>query len=82
MLTQNEAKGIYSMGTTELQGTSKRIRIVLCMLVVLGVTAAAPASGLAADWSSRAGMDADWSSKVGTDADWSSKAGTDADWSS
>ncbi len=28
------------MGTTERQGPSKRIRIVLCMLVVLGVTAA------------------------------------------
>ncbi len=70
------------MGTTELQGTSKRIRIVLCLGVVLGVTAVMPAAGLAADWSSRAGTDADWSSKTGTDADWSSKIGTDADWSS
>ena len=50
------------MGTTELQGPSKRIRIVLCMLVVLGITAAAPASGLAADWSSKAKPSADWSS--------------------
>jgi len=70
------------MGTTEVQGTSRRIRIVLCMLVVLGATAVAPASGLAADWSSRAGVDADWSSKAGVDADWSSKAGVNADWSS
>ena len=52
MLTQTEAKGIDIMGTTDQQGTSKRVRIVLCMLVVLGVTAAAPASGLAADWTS------------------------------
>ena len=44
VLTQNEAKGIDIMGTTELQGTSKRIRIVLCMLVVLGVTAVVPTS--------------------------------------
>ena len=72
MLTQNEAKGIDIMGTTELQGTSKRIRIVLCMLVVLGVTAAAPASGLAADWSSKAAPAADWSSKISPNADWSS----------
>jgi hypothetical protein len=50
------------MGTTERQGPSKRIRIVLCMLVVLGVTAAAPASGFAADWSSIAPTIADWSS--------------------
>ena len=52
MLTQTEAKGIDIMGNTDLQGTSKRVRIVLCMLVVLGVTAAVPAAGLAADWSS------------------------------
>ena len=50
------------MGTTELQGTSKRIRIVLCMLVVLGVTAAVPASGFAADWTSKAKPAADWTS--------------------
>lgn len=51
------------MGNTDLQGTSKRVRIVLCMLVVLGVTAALPATGLAADWSSIvAGPSADWSS--------------------
>ena len=29
MLTQNEAKGIDIMGNTDLQGPSKRIRIVL-----------------------------------------------------
>ena len=50
------------MGNTDLQGTSKRVRIVLCMLVVLGVTAALPAAGLAADWSSKAKPTADWSS--------------------
>ena len=50
------------MGNTSLQGPSKRIRIVLCMLVVLGVTAAAPASGLAADWTSKAAPSADWTS--------------------
>ncbi len=55
-------KGIDIMGTTELQGTSKRIRIVLCMLVVLGVRAAAPATGLAADWTSKAKPSADWTS--------------------
>jgi hypothetical protein len=60
------------MGTTELQGTSKRIRIVLCMGVVLGVTAAMPAAGLAADWSSKAAPAADWSSKISPNADWSS----------
>ena len=62
MLTQTDAKGIDIMGTTELQGTSKRIRIVLCMLVVLGVTAAVPASGFAADWTSKAAPNADWTS--------------------
>ena len=50
------------MGTTELQGTSKRVRIVLCMLIVLGVTAAVPASGFAADWTSKAAPSADWTS--------------------
>lgn len=48
------------MGTTELQGPSKRIRIVLCMLVVLAVTAAVPASGFAASWTS--GPTASWTS--------------------
>ena len=62
MLTPTEQKGIDIMGTTELQGTSKRIRIVLCMLVVLGVTAALPAAGLAADWTSKAKPTADWTS--------------------
>lgn len=61
VLTQTDAKGIDIMGTTESQGTSKRVRIVLCMLVVLGVTAAMPAAGFAADWSSFA-PSADWSS--------------------
>lgn len=46
------------MGNTELQGPSKRIRIVLCMLVVLGVTAAMPASAFAVEWSSHV----EWSS--------------------
>jgi hypothetical protein len=82
VLTHTEAKGIDFMGTTELQGTSKRIRIVLCLGVVLGATAVMPAAGLAADWSSKAGTDADWSSKLGTDADWSSKISPNADWSS
>jgi len=47
------------MGNTDQQ--SKRIRIVLCMLVVLGVTAAVPASALATEWSSSA-PDTEWSS--------------------
>jgi len=59
---KTEAKGIDIMGTTELQGPSRRIRIVLCMLVVLGVTAAVPASGFAAEWSSKAKPSAEWSS--------------------
>lgn len=46
------------MGNTDQQ--SKRIRIVLCMLVVLGVTAALPAAGLAADWTGHATPTADW----------------------
>lgn len=50
------------MGTTERQGPTKRIRIVLCMLVALAVTAAAPASGFAADWTSKAKPSADWTS--------------------
>ena len=58
---KTEAKGI-EMGTTERQGPSKRIRIVLCMLVVLGVTAVAPASGLAAEWTSKAKPSAEWTS--------------------
>jgi hypothetical protein len=53
VLAQTEARGIDIMGTTDLQGTSKRVRIVLCMLVVLGVTAALPASGFAAHWTSK-----------------------------
>jgi hypothetical protein len=65
VLTPTNTKGIDIMGTTEVQGTSKRIRIVLCMLVVLGVTAAVPASAFAAEWSSGVGNDvpsAEWSS--------------------
>lgn len=53
------------MGTTELQGPSKRIRIVLAVLAAMAVMAAAPASGFAADWSSKtvkATPMADWSS--------------------
>ena len=51
------------MGNTELQGTSKRIRIVLCMLIVLGISAVAPASGFAADWTWKAAKPtADWTS--------------------
>ena len=50
------------MDSNELQTPSKRIRIVLAMLVALAVMAAAPASGYAADWSSKAKPNADWSS--------------------
>jgi len=50
------------MGTTELQGSSKRIRIVLCMLVALAVTAAVPASGFAATWTSAPAPSAHWTS--------------------
>lgn len=60
------------MGNTEVQGTSKRVRIVLCMLIVFGVTAAVPASGLAADWTSKASPSADWTSKARPSADWTS----------
>ncbi|MHB1242947.1 MAG: hypothetical protein ACYC1P_06050 [Gaiellaceae bacterium] len=49
------------MGTTELQGPSKRIRIVLAVLAAMAVMAAVPASGFAADWSSST-PNADWSS--------------------
>jgi hypothetical protein len=38
------------MGNTKLQAPSKRVRIVLCMLVTLAVTASVPAAGFAADW--------------------------------
>lgn len=51
------------MGNTELQAPSKRVRIVLTLLAAVAVMAAAPASGLAADWSSKpAKTQADWSS--------------------
>jgi hypothetical protein len=59
---KTDAKGIEIMGTTELQGPSKRIRIVLCMLVAFVATAALPAAGLAADWTSQATPNADWTS--------------------
>jgi len=57
-----EAKGIDIMGTTELQGPSKRIRIVLCMLVALAVTAAVPASAFAVEWGSRPAPAVEWGS--------------------
>jgi hypothetical protein len=38
------------MGNTKLQAPSKRVRIVLCMLVTLAVTASVPASAFAAEW--------------------------------
>lgn len=40
------------MGNTELQTPSKRIRIVLTMLVTLAVTVIVPAAAFAAEWSS------------------------------
>lgn len=70
------------MGNTEMQAPSKRIRIVLAGLAVLAVTAVAPASGLAADWTSKAKPDADWTSKAAPNADWTSKASPNADWTS
>jgi hypothetical protein len=50
------------MGNTELQSPSKRVRIVLCMLVAFAVTAAVPASGFAASWTSKAKTTASWTS--------------------
>lgn len=50
------------MGTTELQAPSKRIRIVLAIIAALAVSAAAPASGFAADWTSKVKPNADWTS--------------------
>ena len=38
------------MGNTELQAPSKRVRIVLFMLLTSVVMAIAPASAVAADW--------------------------------
>jgi hypothetical protein len=49
------------MGTTT-QKPSKRVRIVLCMAVVSVVAAIAPASGLAASWTSGASINASWTS--------------------
>lgn len=60
------------MGNTQLQGSSKRVRIVLSLLAALAVMAAAPATSFAADWSSKVKPNADWSSKISPDADWSS----------
>ena len=48
------------MGNAEVQGPSKRVRLVLCILVAFAVTAAVPASGLAASWTS--GPSASWTS--------------------
>lgn len=59
------------MGNTEMQAPSKRIRIVLAILA-LTVAAAAPASGFAADWTSKAKPNADWTSKISPNADWTS----------
>jgi len=53
------------MGNTEMQAPSKRVRIVLSLLAAVAVMAAAPASGLAADWSSKP-------TKTKPTADWSS----------
>lgn len=52
------------MGNTELQAPSKRVRIVLSVLAALTVMAASPASGLAADWTSKPAKvtKADWTS--------------------
>jgi len=49
------------MGTTT-QKPSKRVRIVLCMAVVTVVAAVAPASGLAASWTSDITPNASWTS--------------------
>ena len=38
------------MGNIESQAPSKRVRIVLCMLITLAVTVIVPASAFAADW--------------------------------
>lgn len=38
------------MGNTELQAPSKRVRIVLSMLITLAVTVILPASAFAAEW--------------------------------
>lgn len=49
------------MGNNEPQAPSRRIRIVLSVLAALVVMAAAPASGLAAEWTSSE-VDAEWTS--------------------
>ena len=72
------------MGSIEPLAPSKRVRIVLCSAVV-AVAAVAPASGVAADWSSgKLTPTADWSSgKRAPAAEWSSgKRAPKADWSS
>jgi hypothetical protein len=50
VLSQNQSTGGTEMGNTKLQAPSKRVRIVLCMLVTLAVTASVPASAFAAEW--------------------------------
>ena len=48
-----KTEGDEIMGTTT-QKPSKRVRIVLCIAVVMAVVAIAPASGFAASWTSKA----------------------------
>jgi len=60
--TETKHKGMEHMGTTDLQGPSKRIRIVLAVLAAMAVMAAVPASGFAAEWSSKVTPNAEWSS--------------------
>jgi hypothetical protein len=72
------------MGKIEPLAPSKRVRIVLCSVVV-AAAAIVPGAGLAADWSSGVkSPSADWSSgKRAPKADWSSgKVAPKADWSS
>jgi hypothetical protein len=83
-----------TMGKSELQTPSKRVRIVLCSAVV-AVAAVVPSAGLAADWTSGvATPTADWTSGIATPtadwtsgvakptADWTSKVRRNADWTS
>lgn len=48
------------MGNIEPQAPSRRVRIVLSILAALVAMAVAPASGLAAEWTSEA--NAEWTS--------------------
>ena len=59
---KTDTRGWNEMGTTELQGPSKRIRIVLAVLAAMAVMATAPASAFAAEWSSKVKPNAEWSS--------------------